>query len=254
MDADKLQKKLTAAENNITQGVINLVMATNGALKEQQVGTADSLIGELSASSQPIVIDGVVIEPPGSKAKALLEVQEATEKQRMLRMQYEQDRNYFEKNVLQKSRSICEIQEDYIKVLHPHFREKFMDGVRKYGTVAAAMKWMKDNHGLKLRGDVLRRIATLIPSFKQEIDDAQEEYQAVLHMEVHRRAVEGIEKFVYHQGEKVTTDEKVYSDSLLVKMLDTYNPEYKEAKQKDAGRGGNVVNVQIIKDFHNYKE
>lgn len=253
MDADKLQKKLTAAENTIANGVINLVMATDGMLQQKQTGSADSLVGELSASSQPVVIDGVVIEPPGSKAKALQEVQEATEKQRMLRVQYEQDRTFFEKNVLSKSRSICEIQEDYIKVLHPHFREKFIDGVRKYGTVAAGMKWMKDNHGLKLRGDVLRRIATLIPSFKQEIDDAQEEYQATIHMEIHRRAIEGVDKGIYHQGVCVEY-EKVYSDSLLVKMADTHNPEYKEAKQKDSGRGGNVVNVQIIKDFHNYKE
>lgn len=252
-EKEKVQKKLSRAEIEVVAGIKNLVTAAEGNLLQQHHGSADSLMAELSTGSQPVVIDGVEIMPPGDKAQALLEVQEATEKQRKLRIQYEGDRAFFETKVLSKTRGLCEIQEDYIKVLHPHYREKFMDGIRRYGTVAAAMKWMKDNHGLKLRGDILRRIALTIPSFKQEIDDATEEYQATIHMEIHRRAVEGIDKGIYHQGVLMDT-EKVYSDSLLVKMADTHNPEYKEAKQKDAGRGGNIVNVQIIKDFHNYKE
>ena len=35
-------------------------------------------------------------------------------------------------------------------------------------------------------------------------------------------------------------------------MVDTHTPEYKEAKQKETNKG-NTINVQIIKDFHNYK-
>ena len=252
-DKEKLQKKLTRAEINAVASIKDLVMATEATIHETQTGTQAEFLAELSTGSDPIVINGVEIMPPGDKNKALLDVQAATEKQRKLRIQYEGDRSFFEHKVLSKTRGLCEIQEDYIKVLHPHYREKFMDGVRHYGTVAAAMKWMKDNHGLKLRGDILRRIALTIPSFKQEIDDAQEEYQATIHMEMHRRAVEGIDKGIYHNGEMINT-EKVYSDSLLVKMADTHNPEYKEAKTADKGRGGNIVNVQIIKDFHNYKE
>ena len=152
----------------------------------------DSFAAELGQVSQPVVIDGVEIMPPGDKSLVLAETQEAEEKQRALRIQYEKDRNFFEQRILSQTRGLCEIQEDYIKVLHPHYRDKFMEGVRKYGTVAAAIKWMKDNHGLQLRGDVLRRISTLIPSFKQEIKDAQDEYQAVIHMEMHRRAIEGV--------------------------------------------------------------
>ena len=178
-------------------------------------------------------------------------MQDAEAKQYALRVQYEKDKNFFEQQVLSKTRGLCEIQEDYIKVLHPHYRLKFLEGIRRYGTVAAAMKWMKDNYNLKLRGDILRRITTLIPSFKQEIDDAEDEYQAVLHMEMHRRAVEGTDKGIYYNGDKIAT-EKVYSDSLLVKMVDTYNPEYKDAKTSDKKSGG--INIQIIKDFHDYKK
>lgn len=253
MDKDTVQKQLTKAEQGVVASIKNLVNATDGELHALNLASTDSFIEELSSGSTPVVIEGVEILPPGDKSLVLAETQEAEAKQRALRIQYEKDRNFFEANVLSKTRGLCEIQEDYIKVLHPHYREKFMDGIRKYGTVAAAIKWMKDNHGLVLRGDVLRRISTLIPSFKQEVDDAQDEYQACLHMEMHRRAVEGVDKGIYHQGELVA-QEKVYSDSLLVKMVDTHNPEYKEAKQSDKGRSGNIVNVQIIKDFHNYKD
>lgn len=253
MSKDEIQKQLTTAERKVVTSIKDLVNATTGEITIDSLATCDSFVNELNSGSTPVVLDGVEILPPGDKSLALCEVQAAEEKQRALRIQYEKDRSFFETAVLSKTRGLCEIQEDYIKVLHPMYREKFMDGIRKYGTIPAAMKWMKDNHGLKLRGDVLRRISTLIPSFKQEIDDAQEEYQATLHMEVHRRAVEGIDKGIYHQGVCVEY-EKVYSDSLLVKMLDTHNPEYKEAKASDKNKGGNIVNVQIIKDFHNYKD
>ena len=253
MDKDKIQKQLTAAEKSVVTGIQNLITATDGALRADNTASPDSFTAELEQVSQPVVIDGVEIMPPGDKSLVLAETQEAEAKQRALRIQYEKDRSFFEQRILSQTRGLCEIQEDYIKVLHPHYRNKFMEGVRKYGTVAAAIKWMKDNHGLVLRGDVLRRISTLIPSFKQEIDDAQDEYQAVIHMEMHRRAIDGVDKGVYHAGELIAT-EKVYSDSLLVKMADTHNPEYKEAKQSDKGRGGNIVKVQIIKDFHNYKD
>lgn len=253
MDKDKTQKQLTKAQKEIASNIKDLIVATGSALEQDNLASPDSFKAELEQMPQPVVIDGVEIMSPGDKSLVLAETQEAEARQRALRIQYEKDRHFFEQRILSQTRGLCEIQEDYIKVLHPHYREKFMDGIRKYGTVAAAIKWMKDNHGLVLRGDVLRRISTLIPSFKQEIDDAQDEYQAVIHMEMHRRAIDGVDKGVYHQGELIAT-EKVYSDSLLVKMADTHNPEYKEAKQSDKGRNGNIVNVQIIKDFHNYKE
>lgn len=256
-DTDKEMEKLEAmaakAKKEIAQTVKALVQATDSKVyRTQDTVSSDSLLEGLGEMNQPVVIDGVEVLPPGDKSAALAEIQKAEEKDRQRRMLYEKDKTFFEQNVMKQARSLCEIQEDYIKVLHPTYREKFIAGIARYGTVAAAMKYMKDNHGLKLRGDVLTRIAQMVPSFKQEIEDAKEEYQATLQMEMHRRAVEGVDKGVYYNGEQVAT-EKVYSDSLLVKMVDTHNPEYKEAKQKES-KWGNQINVQIIKDFHNYKE
>lgn len=206
----------------------------------------------LRKKSQPIVIGDVEIESYEHKQEALVEMQEAENLQRQLREQYEKDKAYFENKVLRRARTAGEIEEDYVKVLHPAYRKKFLDGLAQYGTLAAACKYMKMQHDMTIRGDILRRMLTLIPSFKQEVDDAIEEYHATLQMEVHRRAVEGVDKGIYYNGEKVAT-EKVYSDALLAKMVDTHLPEYKEAKQKESNRG-NTINVQIIKDFHNYKD
>lgn len=183
------------------------------------------------------------------KRAEIIKVEEAARQKRAI---YEKDKAFFEQNIAQKARGLCEIQEDYIKVLHPLYREKFMEGIRKYGTLAAAMKWMKDNHGLKLRSDVLQRIVSVIPSFKQEMEDAYGEYQAMLHMELQRRAIEGTDKNIYFNGQLIAT-EKTYSDNLLVKMVDTYNNDYKGAKANDNGNK-NIINVQIIKDFHNHKD
>lgn len=213
----------------------------------------ESLKVGLSKASQPIVFeDGTTVETYEHKQNTLAAIKEAEEMQRKLREQYEKDKAFFEANVIKKARTAGQIEEDYIKVLHPTYRKRFLDGVAQYGTLAAACRYMKINYDMVIRGDVLHRMLTLIPSFKQEVDDALNEYQAELQMEMHRRAVEGIDKGIYHNGERIAT-EKVYSDSLLAKMVDTYIPEYKEVKQKENSRG-NIVNVQIIKDFHNYKD
>ena len=242
----------------------NFVQILNDDLKVVDTPSEDAKdthkevkIEKVEAPEETTEVVEEVTETPVEEVAEVVEetevAEEATEEQRRRREQYEQDKSTFEHSVMKKVRGLCEIQEDYIKVLHPLYREKFIEGIRKYGTVAAAMKYMKDNHGLKLRGDVLTRITQILPSFKQEVDDAIGEYQAMLHMEMQRRAVEGIDKNIYDKEGNVVNTEKVYSDSLLSKMVDTYNPEYKEAKATNTNKG-NVVNVQIIKDFHNYKE
>lgn len=220
---------------------------------KQLADGVNSLVKGMETISPEIVLeDGTVLESMNPNESALVEVQKAEELQRKKREQYEQDRAFFVEHIEKKTRSYGEVREDYIKILHPYYREKFLAGIEKYGTIPAALKYMKDTYGLKVRGDVLRRMSFVIPAFKQEIEDALDLYQATLQMEMHRRAVDGTEKGIYHNGELIAT-ERTYSDALLAKMVDTHNPEYKEAKQKDTAHG-NTINVQIIKDFHNYKE
>ena len=251
---EDLQNALNGAQREAVNALKDAVMAVEGQLTQENLATHNSLdLGMQGEDTKITLKDGVELIQPGAKSLARKQTEEATEEQRRRREQYEQDKSTFEHSVMKKVRGLCEIQEDYIKVLHPLYREKFIEGIRKYGTVAAAMKYMKDNHGLKLRGDVLTRITQILPSFKQEVEDAIGEYQAMLHMEMQRRAVEGIDKNIYDKEGNVVKTEKVYSDSLLSKMVDNYNPEYKEAKATNTNKG-NVVNVQIIKDFHNYKE
>lgn len=56
------------------------------------------------------------------------------------------------------------------------------------------------------------------PEFAQRWTDAREAYVDRLEAEAYRRAVEGIDKGVWHQGQQVGL-EKQYSDSLLLAML-----------------------------------
>lgn len=180
------------------------------------------------------------------------EVQAITEEQRKKALQYQQDKAFYEKQILQKSRSAAAINEDYIKILHPTYRHKFVDAVSRYGTLAAGLRYMRDTYGITVRADVLRRMRAIIPAFNAEIEDALAMYQGSLQMAMHQRAVEGVEKIIRDREGNEIDRERVYSDSLLAKMVDTHTPEYKEAKQKETNKG-NTINVQIIKDFHNYK-
>ena len=64
--------------------------------------------------------------------------------------------------------------------------------------------------------------------FRQEWDEAIDEYVDKLEKEADRRAVEGIERGVYYEGERVAT-ETHYSDNLLMFRLKKFKPdEYRE--------------------------
>ena len=213
----------------------------------------NSLVAAQKEGSQIVLdtVDGVeTVQQQNSSVRA--EVQAITEEQRQKALQYQQDKRFYEQHILQKSRSAAAINEDYIKILHPTYRQKFIDAVARYGTLAAGLRYMRDNYGISVRADVLRRMRAIIPAFSAEIEDAQAMYQGQLQMAMHQRAVEGVDKNIYDREGNIIAVDKVYSDALLAKMVDVHSPEYKEAKQKESSKG-NTINVQIIKDFHNYK-
>lgn len=56
------------------------------------------------------------------------------------------------------------------------------------------------------------------PAFAQQWDEALADAVDNLAAEAHRRAVEGVERTVYYQGDPVGT-ERVYSDTLLIYLL-----------------------------------
>jgi hypothetical protein len=75
-------------------------------------------------------------------------------------------------------------------------------------------------------------------------DAAMEVYRDTLRREVHRRAVEGIEKPVYYRDQRIDQpgESKVFSDKLLEMLVKRHCPEFQEKVQVDHNvRGGVLV-------------
>lgn len=92
------------------------------------------------------------------------------------------------------------------------WREAFIDGLAIAANVSIAVE----------HAGVTRQLAynerKRNPEFAQAWEDALERAVDNLAQEAHRRAVEGVEKIVYYQGEEVGR-ERVYSDTLLIYLL-----------------------------------
>jgi len=58
----------------------------------------------------------------------------------------------------------------------------------------------------------------------------------ILEAEAYRRAVEGVEKGVYHDGIRIDT-ERIYSDTLMVQALKAHDPDKYADRQKVEHRG-----------------
>lgn len=87
------------------------------------------------------------------------------------------------------------------------------------------------------------RAAGLLPSacysrrerdadFRREWDEAMAEAVDGIEAEIHRRAVRGVEKGIWYQGERVG-EEQVYSDSLLSLYAKRWIPEYRDRQTVD---------------------
>lgn len=244
------------APNDIPEKLVNtLCKAGRLASKlatESAAVSPNSLVAAEKDKPQIILDTNGQLELVQEQSLVKQEVQAITEEQRKKAQQYALDKAFYEKQILQKSRSAAAINDDYIKILHPTYRHKFVEAVSRYGTLAAGLRYMHDTYGVTVRADVLRRMRAIIPAFNAEIEDALAMYQGSLQIAMHQRAVEGVEKIIRDRDGNEIDRERVYSDSLLAKMVDTHTPEYKEAKQKETNKG-NTINVQIIKDFNNYK-
>lgn len=123
--------------------------------------------------------------------------------------------------------------------MQDHWTEKYIDALRETGLEGRARTEARVPRSLvetRYRND---------PEFQDAVDDALDKWADKLEAEAFRRGVEGIDKGVYYQGEKVDT-EKQYSDSLLSRMLEARRKGYgKEVKITGAGAGGAlVVNVR----------
>ena len=95
------------------------------------------------------------------------------------------------------------------------------------------------------------KIASLIeldPDFAAAVEDARETWADTLEREAYRRAVTGIEKGIYFQGQ-LTNTELQYSDTLLSQMLKAYRKERyaPELTLKGTGKGGALT--VVVREF-----
>jgi hypothetical protein len=86
-----------------------------------------------------------------------------------------------------------------------------------------------------------RWLADADTDFALQIEQARDDFVSILETEAFRRAVEGVEKAIYHKGELVA-HETVYSDTLLVKLLEGNSPKYSK-KVEVAHTGGFSVEI-----------
>jgi len=84
------------------------------------------------------------------------------------------------------------------------------------------------------------------PGFAMDWEDAIEEAVDKLELEAWRRAVDGTDKGVYHQGALVAT-EKQYSDSLLALMLKAKRKAYRDnSKVELTGANGGPLQTEEV--------
>ena len=87
------------------------------------------------------------------------------------------------------------------------------------------------------------------PTFKAQVEIAKRAYADVIDAEIHRRAVDGVDKGIYYMGDRVAT-EKVYSDRLLELKGKRHIPEYREKISLDATiRAGVLVVTAKAQDI-----
>lgn len=97
-------------------------------------------------------------------------------------------------------------------------KPQFIEAYRRLGTITAAAEAAgvaRGTHYEWLRND---------PEYAAEFRQAEEAVADMLEREAIRRAVEGTERFVYHQGEVVGA-ERQFSDTLLIFLLKGHRPE-----------------------------
>lgn len=134
--------------------------------------------------------------------------------------------------------------------LHPSIREKFLAYLAETGSLMGALVRLKQYDKFEISKKSVQTLLNRYETFRSMYDEALDTYAFKLEEEATRRAVDGVNKDIFYQGEYVTT-QKEYSDTLLVKLLEANNQKFKKQ-----GAGGNTniktsgpVQVNITKHF-----
>lgn len=86
------------------------------------------------------------------------------------------------------------------------------------------------------------------PEFSEAWDSAREQGFDLLEDEARRRAVDGVDKPIYHAGTLINTV-KEYSDSLLAMMLKGYRSNVFRDKVEHAGPEGGPIQHEVTVKF-----
>jgi hypothetical protein len=109
-----------------------------------------------------------------------------------------------------------------IKINEPRLKETFLKEYANCGVVRYAAEKVgisRDLHYKWMNND---------PVYAKAFEDACEEASDVMEKEARRRAIEGIDKPIYYEGERVDTV-KEYSDTLLIFLMKGARPgKYRE--------------------------
>lgn len=120
------------------------------------------------------------------------------------------------------------------RFLHPSIREKFMKYLRETGSLTGSLVKLRTYDRFEIGQGTVHTLLSRFPTFHMMYEEAINEYGYTLEAEAHRRAVDGTDEDVYHQGEVCGT-KKHYSDNLLSKLMEANIRKYKKT-----GAGGNT--------------
>lgn len=116
--------------------------------------------------------------------------------------------------------------------------QRFLEILEQTGRVASSAKAA----GIAMSTLYLHRDRN--PEFALEWEASLERYADRLEEEAERRAVEGVDEGVWHQGTCVGTERK-YSDKLLSEMLKAKRAAYRTNNVELTGKDGGPLNASI---------
>jgi len=132
--------------------------------------------------------------------------------------------------------------------MHKHVERQIVDNLaakKRYIKCYAKLGFTKKSAtaaGIRYRTLSIWRLAD--PEFALQELEAKQTYLEKLEFEADRRAVDGVEKGVYFQGDKVDTELK-YSDQLLMFRLKKLDSDYRDSRGAAEGSGPTTVNIYL---------
>ena len=125
--------------------------------------------------------------------------------------------------------------------LDPPWIDLFLRQLKSHGLINTAAT----TAGVSRR--TVDRLREASAEFDYAVEDALEAAADELEMEARRRAVEGVDKGVWYQGENVGT-ETVYSDQLLTTLLKAKRADEFAERKQITGAGGAPLTV-VVRSF-----